>query len=115
MTDFKEIEAEVRRIAQESPQFAYERHTGVRWCMYIFNGEGDCIFGRALINVGVPLEELACCESQPIAGVLRDLNIPTTPRERDWAGAVQEWQDKGAAWGEAVTYADERYPLGGLA
>jgi hypothetical protein len=116
VTTFGQIEAEVRRLAALRPDFVYERPGAGRWCQYTRTEEGgvivgDCIFGQALIAAGVKPEHIRRLEHKDIEMVLRALDIPTSPREREWAACVQERQDKANAWASAIAYADHTYPL----
>jgi hypothetical protein len=113
--------AEVRRLAAESPDFVYRRPGRDRAsgpeCFYVHKTEdgeqvGGCLIGQALINLGVPIDEVAELDTLDIGGaedVLPQFGIHT--HEAVWAGWVQHYQDTGDRWGVAVMKADERVGL----
>lgn len=115
MRTFEELEREVRRIAAERADFVYVRSGGNRYCMYLHYEDGvpvgDCLFGQALINLGVEPASLVPLETKDIGRVMISLGIKCSIRQFDWAYNLQQCQDKGMTWGECVRRADEEFPL----
>lgn len=106
----EQVIAEVRRLADEKPDFVYPRPPGGS-CKYTpDNEQPGCIFGQALSALGwrFALPEI---EGHGIAGALQRLNIDTPPRQTRWCAEVQIAQDGGQPWGEAVQLADAKRPL----
>ncbi|MEU9871082.1 hypothetical protein AB0C87_24845 [Actinomadura sp. NPDC048021] len=106
---FQQIEAEVRRLADEKPEFVYKSYEGA--CFYNpaeREGKqyGACIFGQAFKNLDFEVKE--DYEYKSIGTLLELLDVETTLGEFMWAGAVQRLQDGGTAWGEAVSLADSQ-------
>lgn len=101
---FAELEAEVRRLAAERPDYVYPAADGGENCFYQDEGKPRCIFGEALgiLDVLVPQGE-----TKAIDYLLADLGVATTAEQLGWAGQVQYYQDRGRSWGSAVRYADE--------
>lgn len=114
MIHFNDLEDEVRRIVGANPGFVYERPEGSQYCKYLrrVGGivEGGCVFGRAFLNLGIPVREIEACEMKVLDTALRILNIPSTPTQRSWAYALQVSQDRGKTWSEALDAADRFCP-----
>lgn len=113
MLTIENIENEIRRIAAENPEYVYDEGDAAAWgqrCYYVRNGCGSCIVGRALANLGVPIERLEEADSRNGSGVrastlLTELTGKSLVAAR-WVQYVQDRQDKGVAWREAVAQAD---------
>lgn len=95
-------------LKQEGEGFIYEKNNGA--CTYIREGEGDCIVGRYLVSVGVPVERLIEAD-QRLAGLraptlLHELSeegvITYEARALDLLDVVQDYQDSRVPWGVAV-------------
>jgi hypothetical protein len=104
-------------VEQEGEDFVYEgvkQHDGYPKCVYVRNGEPDCIVGRLLANLGVPVDRLVeADEDQYMTGVpaaqllgeLREEGVITLATGEGVANAlaqVQHLQDSRIAWGAAV-------------
>lgn len=113
-----QLNQEIRRLAAESPDFVYrpeDPDTGS--CVYVVNGVGSCIVGRALVNLGVDPEWLTedisitlypkSRNSERFEKIAGDIpGLVATDDEIQWANAVQESQDLESRWGVAVLDAD---------
>ncbi|OZD23860.1 hypothetical protein CH253_08365 [Rhodococcus sp. 06-156-3C] len=101
----------VRDEAADSPDYRYEKvHGG---CVYVANGVGSCIVGRALLKVGVPVAEVAELDDSEKAEARHALpQFGLSQLVVEWANRVQSKQDggvydaQGLPWGEAVKEAD---------
>lgn len=101
--NWKSIEKAVRELAEENPEFVYDRGHNA-FCKYNPDStQPGCIFGQALIKIGHPVPET---ETGPIGGVLRAMGVKTTPEQRNWALFVQGNQDNKVPWAECVKEAD---------
>ncbi len=115
---------EVRRLANENPDFVYPEfkkpHNG-RTCSYLKSEKSDvgCIFGQAILNIQPDLKEfLIHFDCEVDSGIKKclqtlfpdiDLTYPSTSREQlDWCEKVQDEQDRGSTWGEAIKIANFR-------
>lgn len=109
---FDQIEAKVRELAAESPEYRYPGN-GNGSCFYAPNGEiPSCIFGKALIALGVEASWLTGREGNGIVALMRDhLSVAATVQQRLWAARLQRFQDTGQTWGYAVSEADRLFPL----
>lgn len=139
MTDYTptftaaDLATEVRRLAEESPDFVYmpidrvpegdeaEPDLWYGGCSYVNGSEGKgCIVGQALANLGVPVEVLRNHEGNNAAGVMQNLGLTPmpegmrykpesdyTPEER-FCTLVQRGQDQEEPWGTALRHADEQ-------
>jgi hypothetical protein len=73
-------------------------------CVYVWNGEPDCIAGKVLARMGVSIEKLASYEGSSVsvvAPVVSNLGDAATNVLR----VAQVVQDKGGTWGEALAEA----------
>lgn len=107
--DLAELKAEVIRIAKENPDTVYTSKRADDECRYIEeDGTPGCIYGNALLNLGVPPEVIERHEGYGIDKVVS--GRPHWERKEDdplrsemfilWK--VQYDQDAGLPWGEAV-------------
>ena len=124
MTTATQVIEEVRRLAEEQPDFVYSEQEGAAGseCSYfgcaIGNTAGQaCIVGQALDNLYVDMSDLKRKEDNGygigIAGALewKVVDIPYTEREARWLGDVQYHQDLGESWARAVVLADKALRL----
>lgn len=119
MTTATQVIEEVRRLAEEQPDFVYtDQEVANEECSYfgcaIGNTTGQaCIVGQSLANLNVDMSDLKRKEDNgygmSIAEVLgwRVVDIPYTEREAKWLGDVQYHQDRGETWAQAVALADK--------
>lgn len=106
--------AAVREVAVEQPDFIYsESDTG---CVYVRDGQPSCIVGHAAWRLGIIDASFEDSVDENRSGVetfLREMGSDG-PQDPDyWYGVefltgVQEKQDEGTPWAEAVALADER-------
>lgn len=119
-----DVIAEVRKLAEEMPDFVYtpdidavKGKGSANGCSYIVGGCSNypdcrgCIMGQALRRLGLSVpdnrDDLNVCK------LLRHLFIiegHTYSTER-WLMTVQSKQDLGRTWSECVQGADHLYPL----
>ncbi len=116
----KAIAREARRLAEETP----DRKAG---CLYVIHKDDDsmeanCIVGRALFNLGIPLTELDkrnTCSIKYLAGMAHGWEaeewIDTSGEDAliysNWLSDLQGHQDSGKTWGEALAFADRMLAL----
>lgn len=104
----KEVEAEIRRLAAESPDNVY-RGGEDAGCLYTLgtctNGSKGCIVGQALCRLGFEeqCKEMDRSGGQNADDMLRACNILGDYR---WINTVQGAQDEEMKWGEAVELAE---------
>lgn len=110
MFTIDELISEVCRLAAERPDFVYERPVEGSECQYIHEGdEPGCIFGHALLNLGVDPDKLR--RSVAIHTVLQRLGVDATADQLDWCLVAQSAQDTGEPWAVAVRNANQNFPL----
>ena len=109
-----EIEQEVRSIAEKNPDFVYDRPDPNRGCLYAYDGKPSCIVGHALSNLGVEIEFLQHLDTaiDGGVGVLEALQTYDEfeiddDQAADLVSLVQNFQDSGVPWGQAVEAAEE--------
>lgn len=116
----EDVIARVRALADEKPDFVYQKPEGASICKYVagkFSDDSarpDCIMARALHALGVSLKFLQCFEGAAVETVLGGMGLrwePETEQQSEWLRAVQYGQDNGMAWGNAVKESDLAYPL----
>lgn len=78
-------------------------------CFNVWNGEGSCIIGRALIEMGVEPEwfkQTGMRPAQPFSDVSRDLEIEKsirfTSKAYHFLREIQSCQDTKVPWGQAI-------------
>lgn len=107
-----DIIAKVREIAAAEPDFMYPQTGGT--CTYNESSPYDdvrtpqCIFGKALTQLGIPVPDQF--EGRGIQTVLVKMNIPFTEEQEQWMRIVQGHQDDHVPWGHAVQAADNVWP-----
>lgn len=101
---------EIRRLAAENPDHVDPNVARGIPCKYFQDGQPSCIIGHAAHNL-YPGRFLDDYECKPGFLILSDLDPNNPYVVREWADYVQECQDAGKSWSEAVSLADETYPL----
>lgn len=119
--DIKTLIAKAREIAEAHPDHVYEPPglclSGPS-CLYVHSGnQPGCIFGRALLELGISVEQLRAFQERPSDTTITTL-IRTTwgdgqPSDLEllWCQRVQIAQDVAKSWGNAVAEADKLFPL----
>lgn len=112
----EQLMAAIREVVAENPEKVYEAPKHMRIgeqhlteCYYVHTDENEenpqpgCVIGHALYRLGVPLWQLADGEGTTAFGVIP---ATTTLSDRDpavaFADRVQERQDHGAKWADAL-------------
>lgn len=114
MITFAQVKAEVERLAKEKPDNVYSNgRGGSSLCMYTQgtcqDGSVGCIFGQAFRNLGINPALIAKLDEDALnaAAALHFLNITRLPPSghvaENWVTAVQNSQDAGDPWGDAVS------------
>lgn len=103
-----EMEQEVRRLAHEHPNKTAQ-------CRYVYDsGEPCCIVGHALINLGkMEAGDFDSDLNKTTISASEFDHLGIDPPLASWLEWVQEKQDVGGSWEEAVNFADEYSPLRG--
>lgn len=100
---------EVRKIAAEKPAFVYTPPNMAR-CVNVSDGQPSCLVGHAFWNLG--LIDASFEEQENNAGgvysLTQILGLHLPEKEYNWLAQVQDNQDRGLPWGEAVKDADDR-------
>lgn len=104
--------ADIRKIAAENPEHVYERvslddRTPSR-CVYFIEGSPSCLVGQGFAKQGMAEDDLTPLDNlNSIGDLLRDRIYDVDPVELRWLDRVQEVQDQGLPWSEAVDIADD--------
>ncbi|MFE5159116.1 hypothetical protein ACFRNT_11390 [Streptomyces sp. NPDC056697] len=115
----EQLTAAIREVVAENPERVYEAPQHMRIggqtsaeCYYVHtdvdgeNQQPGCVIGHALFRLGVPLWQLADGEGTTAFGVIP---ATTTLSDRDpavvFANRVQDRQDLGATWADALRQA----------
>lgn len=119
MTD---LAAEIRKVARENPDVLYQeraRELGVpssnafsdserSFCRYQAGGQGCCLVGVALANLGVPIEQMAVYDGdneKSFYGVVMDFPEDFELDDEaafDFVRLAQSRQDDDEVWGECI-------------
>lgn len=115
MTDAIQVIKAVREVAAEQPDHVYRKPDDASNCHYVDRDNGDrvpgCLVGQGLWKVGLidgSLFDDYDVNGAGVAGILDYVQIDCLPIQSEWLERVQNRQDAGATWGEAVAYADSR-------
>jgi len=125
MTDFTvtDVVAKIRSLAAARPEFTYDPPENLPvsgpTCHYVHetNAElvGGCIVGKALLSLGVDAVTLHEYDGGTGANgstvIIETLGEVIDRPSLDWIDSVQNQQDNGKEWQQAVDYADANYPL----
>jgi hypothetical protein len=106
----KELIAEVRRIAAERPDTVYRQPSTSCGCFYekgeCTDGSVGCIFGQALNNLGYPVTGTASIDI-----IARSRFVGNCLVILAWCREVQNVQDGGLSWGDAIISANTKWPI----
>lgn len=112
----EQLVQKVREQAQAHPDKVYAKDPSVTTgvvCAYAHSSEPGCIIGWALHDLGWSLDDLRTLdlgEDTGIVDVIRTGEIPGIDQgddEVEWLSEVQNYQDKGKPWGDAVAQAGQ--------
>ncbi|QIS06805.1 hypothetical protein F5X71_34850 [Nocardia brasiliensis] len=115
----EDVIAEVRRIAAQNPAVVYRSGAATK-CVYVRNGIGDCIVGKALVTLGVPASFFDTRIADGVTDTINSKRIDYGIYELlgwrrgpqlAWLTAVQIWQDLDEPWGAVIAKADMQAPL----
>ena len=107
-----EIVTQVRELAAKYPKAQYHKEEGSAYCDYEFgtvtNGPDTpgCIMGQAVRLLGVDTSGWGRGEIGPILEE-EGYEFPADDSNMDWLLAVQQRQDSGVTWGEAIKLTDK--------
>lgn len=107
-----ELISKVKELASDFPHAVYSEQ---QTCYYtrgrVYDGPDTpgCIFGQALREDYY--EILVNNDQETITDVLELIGIDFDGDQGDWFLTVQEHQDKGEEWSEAVAIANAQHPL----
>lgn len=100
---------EARKILRETPDFRYHggdcaqepKGEALGSCEYIEDGVGSCLFGKALINLGVPAKFIAEHEDKNIRVFWENTDLSAfDERTVQTLGRIQRMQDRNYTYGE---------------
>lgn len=117
MERIKVTEAQVRQalaeaVAEKGDDYVYTNPEGesakgsAASCYYVHGDVPGCLVGNALHRLGVPLWALEARELRGAYSVAKEVIDVTDDRGTyTMLGSVQDAQDNGAMWGDALAYA----------
>ncbi len=100
---------EVRKLANEKPDFVYERPIASGPCSYTKSKTSEtegCIFGQAIFRLQPELKSYLC--DCGINTLIQLLEIKASKQEIIWCCRVQGYQDRANSWKLAIEFADEK-------
>lgn len=112
-----DIAQEVVRLGKENPDFVYNSPLKSGECVYVSGGEGSCIVGQALINLGVDIDILKASDyalvelgDGDMASSVIDKVLDVEDDDSDliyYIDDVQREQDQRTPWGAAIVNLSE--------
>lgn len=106
------IRAMTEVVKEAGVDHVYKQHIGAG-CSYVYEGQPDCLVGRALHKLGVSIETLEAMDED--FGAFYSVVSTHLPEELDitaeaWRvlSLAQECQDRGHTWGVALDTAKGR-------
>ena len=120
----EDLVSKVRELAVARPETIYQpsptgQATPTIRCSYLAgtcsDGTVGCLLGQALVAVGYTAEQLRAVDLLGIEEAIEKL-LPCELTDEEyrrvrWLESVQNAQDNGHPWGEAIRIADEEEPL----
>lgn len=89
-----------KAVAEKGPDYVYERRSSEA-CVYFDQGKPSCIVGHMFDYMGLR----GIPEGKAASQALETLGIAADTRTRDLLNHVQELQDTGVPWGDALRQA----------
>lgn len=113
VTEEQVRQALVEAVAEKGEDYVYSNPEGesakdaVVSCSYVHGDVPGCLVGNALHRLGVPLSALEARELRGAYSVAKEVIDVTDGRGTFYTllGEVQDAQDNGAMWGDALAYA----------
>lgn len=108
----RDVAAEALRLAEADPEFVYVppiQNSTV--CQYVHAGVGSCLFGQALINVGIRTSWVSTMEGKPVSRLISAAvqeGLLSVEGDEEWAHRAslmrmaQRHQDQREIWGSTV-------------
>lgn len=87
-----------KAIGEKGPDYVYQRMTNGMGCLYFEQGQPSCIVGHVLSYMGID----SAPEGQGASRALKSLGVRTDFKTTALLDGVQEKQDNGVPWGEAL-------------
>ncbi|MGK5530882.1 hypothetical protein [Streptomyces sp. URMC 129] len=91
-------------VVAEQPDRVYERPGLMESCLYLHGDEPGCLIGHVLLRLGVHADKVRAREGDAAGDVMRDLLPLVSPDLRSDMDCVQQWQDGGTPWGQALEW-----------
>lgn len=111
------IETARQIVAEEGEDFVYERRAhpsygGAAVCLYVYEGQADCLAGRVLHRLGVPLDVMDKNHNSQIGSLLFILESEGIAEVMDgmvcvFLSELQGAQDSGHKWGTSLNSAEK--------
>jgi hypothetical protein len=107
----KELEDQIRAIAQENPDTIYDRpvrdNVGNTSCLYFdLEGNPSCLIGQGFARLGFEADDFVNSENMMEISELLNTWQAVSFGDTAWLRCVQFAQDEGATWSDAVQKAD---------
>lgn len=100
----EQLVAAVREAASEQPFKSFQNDSG---CSYFSgNGRPRCVVGAGLFKLGIRLRDVADYNDKSVNALVDLCGLSIDGSSNFWLAQVQNHQDLGAAWSEAVARAD---------
>ena len=94
-------------VEAKGSDFVYKRPTGRSGCAYFFNGKPSCIVGHWMYRQGVHKIIPHANYLRFSRRLAREFGLILDRDAAEVLKVAQYWQDRGAAWGEALETAIE--------
>lgn len=93
--------------------YVYVCDDGTSKCRYELDGKAQCLIGRALLRLGVPINVLNALDlgwktivAVGAVNILKDAGFEWEQDAVEWARVVQFYQDAKHPWRQAISIAD---------
>ncbi len=92
-------------VEERGENYVYPQRGEQDNCFYVWEDKPDCIAGTALHSLGMSLDSLRLNEGIAVDGIAIRINgevASMTEKASFLVRRVQQFQDKGRSWGEAL-------------
>lgn len=102
MHSLEEVKSDLKRIVKGREDYEYQIPEDAEECVYMHKAKPSCLIGHLLSKHGLLSPVYDEEPSNGIENIINKYNLPYTKEASAYMDDVQQRQDLGFTWGEAI-------------